>query len=114
MRKDFIFDIYAKPAPGSVRQRTEKLGQPNDDASMKNAAICALLLMLPAAAAAAILESAYLPPAGDPAREAAPDRRKPVPAPAPTRHYAGARPPAMCPTAQTPAARSFILYSRLD
>ena len=58
---------------------------------MKHAVILALLLLLPAAAAAAILESAYLPPAGRPARDAAPDRRKPMPmpAPAPTHHYAG-------------------------
>ena len=56
---------------------------------MKQAVILALLLLLPAAAAAAILESAYLPPAGKAARDAAPDRRKPMPAPAPTHHYAG-------------------------
>ena len=57
---------------------------------MKLAAACALLLLSPVCATAAILESAYLPPAGGPSREATPDRRKPMPAPAPTQHYAGA------------------------
>jgi hypothetical protein len=58
---------------------------------MKLAAACALLQLLPVSAAAAILESAYLPPSGDgAARQAAPERHKPIPAPAPTHHYAGA------------------------
>jgi hypothetical protein len=56
---------------------------------MKYAATLALFLLLPAGAAAAILQSAYLQPAGGLVRKAAPDRRKPLPAPAPTHHYAG-------------------------
>ncbi|MFY9317225.1 MAG: hypothetical protein WAO95_16920 [Burkholderiales bacterium] len=62
---------------------------------MKHAVILALLLLVPAATAAAIHQSAYVPPARGAAGGAVPDKRKPMPSPAPTEHYAS--PPASAP-----------------
>jgi hypothetical protein len=84
--------VYRGGDAASVRSRTDCHARRGENSRMGRLGTCLLLLMFSMLSSAATLQSAYQPPAGGTGRDAPVNRqdrnRAPIPAPAPTDHYA--------------------------